>query len=257
LADLGAEVVVGDFLDFDAVSAAMVGVKGAYFCYPVLPGGLLEATAIFAQAATGAGVASVVNMSQISARRDAGSHAALHHWIAERMLDRCSFRTTHLRPTLFAEWLKWGWTRRADEGVVRLPFVGGTHAPISGRDQAAVVAAILQNPAPHDRQIYPLFGAEERDHTAIAEEIGAAIGLPARFEPVDISTFTAALSSAGLPGFFVQHISNIAIDYQRGVFAGENNVVEVISGRKPMTIADFVTANRAEFDRDGIFALPS
>ena len=32
---LGAEVVAGDFLDFDAVSSAMVGVTAAYFCYPI------------------------------------------------------------------------------------------------------------------------------------------------------------------------------------------------------------------------------
>ena len=42
----------------------------------------------FAQAATEAGVRSIVNMSQISARRDAGSDAARHHWLCERLLDR-------------------------------------------------------------------------------------------------------------------------------------------------------------------------
>ena len=73
LADLGAEVVVGDLLDFPAVSSAMAGVSAGYFCYPIDPGRLLEATAIFAQAASEAGVRAVVNMSQISARREAKS----------------------------------------------------------------------------------------------------------------------------------------------------------------------------------------
>ena len=35
LHELGAEVVQGDLLDFDAVSSAMVGVTAAYFCYPI------------------------------------------------------------------------------------------------------------------------------------------------------------------------------------------------------------------------------
>ncbi|HYR14655.1 MAG TPA: NAD(P)H-binding protein [Mycobacterium sp.] len=35
LEELGAEVVAGDFLDFDAVSSAMAGVTAAYFCYPI------------------------------------------------------------------------------------------------------------------------------------------------------------------------------------------------------------------------------
>lgn len=250
---LGAEVVAGDLLDFRSVSAAMSGVDAAYFCYPIAPGTLLPATAIFAQAAGEAGVDAVVNMSQISARRDAKSNAAQHHWIAERLLDRAAFKTTHLRPTFFSEWLKWQWQRDDNEGVLRLPFGTGRHAPISGADQAAVIAAILQNPAPHDRQVYPLVGAKELDHFRIADEIAGTLGFPVRYEPVSIPAFAAGLTTAGFPEFFVQHISSVAQDYQDGIFSGENNLVEVISGHPPMTVADYVTANRAEFDHDGRF----
>jgi NAD(P)H dehydrogenase (quinone) len=50
LQGLGAEVVFGDFLNLDDVRAALQGVVGAYFCYPIRPG-ILQATAFFAQAA--------------------------------------------------------------------------------------------------------------------------------------------------------------------------------------------------------------
>ena len=50
LEEMGAEVVIGDFLKFNDVRAAMRGVRGAYFCYPIRPG-ILQATAYFAQAA--------------------------------------------------------------------------------------------------------------------------------------------------------------------------------------------------------------
>ncbi len=255
LAGLGAEIVEGDLLDFRSVSSAMSGVSAAYFCYPIAPGSLLPATAIFAQAASEAGVRAVVNMSQISARREAKSHAAQQHWIAERLLDRAAFVTTHLRPTFFAEWLKWQWARDGDEGVLRLPFGNGRHAPIAGRDQARVIAAILQNPAPHDRQIYPLVGAEELDHYGIAKQMSDALGIAVRYEPIGIPDFAAALTAQGRPDFFVQHISSVAQDYQDGIFSGENNLVEVISGRKPMTVGDYVDANRAAFEHDGSFAV--
>lgn len=255
LAAIGAEVVTGDLLDFHAVSSAMSGVSAAYFCYPIAPGSLLPATAIFAQAASEAGVRAVVNMSQISARREAKSNAAQQHWIAERLLDRFAFGTTHLRPTFFAEWLKWQWLRNGDDGVLRLPFGNGRHAPIAGRDQAGVIAAILQNPAPHNRQIYPLVGAEELDHFHIAEQISDTLGIPVRYEPVGVPTFAAALKAQGRSDFFVQHISSVARDYQDGIFAGENNLTEVITGHKPMTVPEYVDANRAAFDHDGGFAV--
>ena len=54
LQKVGAEVVFGDFLDFDAVRAALNGVQRAYFCYPISPG-IVQATAQFAQAAKEAG----------------------------------------------------------------------------------------------------------------------------------------------------------------------------------------------------------
>src|ERR1700759_5383683 len=126
LADLGAEIVTGDLLDFASVSSAVGGVTSAYFCYPIVPG-LLDATTIFAQAATEAGVKAVVNMSQISARRDAKSHAAQNHWLGERLSDRAPFTNPALRPTFFAEWLAWQWSRDERGGVFRLPFADGRH----------------------------------------------------------------------------------------------------------------------------------
>jgi uncharacterized protein YbjT (DUF2867 family) len=252
---VGAELVEGDLLDFHAVSSALAGVTAAYFCYPIAPGGLLQATALFAQAASEAGVHAIVNMSQISARREATSDTAREHWIAERLLDRTAIITTHLRPTFFMEWLTWYWVRRGDEGIIRLPFASARHAPITGRDQAKVIAAILQNPDPHDRQIYPLFGAEELDYHQIAAKVQHTLGIPTRYEPIEISAFAAGLTAAGATPRLVQHLSNVAQDYRDGIFAGINNLVEVISGSKPMTVEEYVTATRDEFDTDGHYAI--
>jgi hypothetical protein len=83
LEDNGVEVVAGDYLDLDAMRTAVKGASLAYFVYPIRPG-IIQATAYFAQAAREAGVEAIVNMSQISAREDARSHAAGDHWVAER-----------------------------------------------------------------------------------------------------------------------------------------------------------------------------
>src|SRR6266478_8343957 len=102
LQKVGAEVVFGDFLDFDAVRAALKGVQRAYFCYPISPG-LVQATAQFAQAAKEAGVEVIVNMSMISARSDATSNAARQQMLSELVFDWSGLPAVHLRPTLFAQ----------------------------------------------------------------------------------------------------------------------------------------------------------
>src|SRR5260370_29127308 len=104
LQKIGAEVVFGDFLDFDLVRSALNGVQRAYFCYPINPG-LVQATAQFAQAAKEAGVEVIVNMSMKSARSDATSKAARQHWLSERVFDWSGVPAVHLRPTPFAQWL--------------------------------------------------------------------------------------------------------------------------------------------------------
>jgi uncharacterized protein YbjT (DUF2867 family) len=251
LAELGADVVQADLLDFGAVSTAMAGVTAAYFCYPIAPGGLLDATTIFAQAASEAGVRAVVNMSQISARRDAKSHAAQQHWLSERVWDRTAMITTHLRPTFFADWLIWQWSRRDGQGTVRLPFADGRHAPITSSDQGRVIAAILTNPAPHDRHIYPLRGPVELNHDQIAERISKTLDIPVRYEPVDIATFGRLLAVQGATPFLIQHLSNVAQDYRDGIFAGADNLVEVITGRAAMTVEEFTDASRDAFERPG------
>src|SRR5258707_10812725 len=62
----GAEVVVGDLLDFDVVREALKGVHRAYFVYPIRPG-LVQATAQFAQSALEARVEAIVHLTRISA----------------------------------------------------------------------------------------------------------------------------------------------------------------------------------------------
>jgi NAD(P)H dehydrogenase (quinone) len=247
LRDSGAEIVVGDLHDIDTVREAAEGVRAAYFVYPISPG-LLEATATFAEAAEDAGVSAIVNMSQISARRGAASDAARIHWLGERILDWSPVAATHLRPTFFAEWFtRFGATGIREEGILRLPFGDGRHAPITAEDQGRVIAAILENPAEHAGQVYPLFGAVEMNHYQIAEAISEVLGRPVRYEPADIPTWIEGIKARGFTEFQAQHLANVAVDYQNGIFAGNNDFVERIGGKKPTTVQEFVTDHLAKF----------
>ncbi len=246
LANQGAEIIEGDFLDLQAVRAALRGVDGAYFCYPIVPG-LVEATAYFAEAALGASVGAIVNMSQISARAEAVSDAARQHWISERIFDWSGVPVTHLRPTFFAEWLTMFAEPIRQSGVLPLPFGDGRHAPVAARDQAHVIAAILDDPAPHAGQTYKLFGPVELDHHQIAAEMTRALNRPITYQPIPIKAFADNMTGRGRPAHLVQHLSNVAVDYQAGRFAGTNDVIERVGGIAPMSVAAFVEANRAAF----------
>ena len=50
-----------------------------------------------------------------------------------------------------------------------------------------------------------------------------------------------------LGAFFWQHISEIVIDYEDGIMAGTNDLVEKLGGRPPMSLGDFIAKHRGEF----------
>jgi NAD(P)H dehydrogenase (quinone) len=244
----GIDVVTGDLLDLDAVRAALEGVRGAYFMFPLKPG-ILDATAYFAQAALEAGVQAIVNMSQISARRDSLSNAARNHWIAERIFDWSGAGVTHIRPTYFAQWLLYPHVR-ADlrkDGVIRLPFGEGRHAPIAAEDQGRVIAAILSDPQPHRGQTYVLNGPKEMDQHGIAAAVGATLGRTVTYEPISIDTYRERLTAAGLWPYLIQHLIEVAIDCRNGVFEGTDQTIEKLTGTPPLTVEQFVQAHRAAF----------
>ena len=264
----GADIVVGDLLDFDSVRAALKNVDRAYFVYPIRPG-LVQATAQFAQAAREAGIEAIVNMSQVSARSDAKSHSARDHWLAEQVLDWSGLNVTHIRPTYFAEWLLY-LAPMIRQGVMVAPFTTGRHAPIAGEDQGRVIAGILQNPQPHRGKVYPLYGPIELTYEEIAQIVGRVLGRRIEYHSMPIEPWAELVAKAsagrpprndagslyaeadritGKPGsdFLIQHLREVAIDHTNGVFAGKNDLVATLGGRAPLTVEEFVTQHRDAF----------
>jgi NAD(P)H dehydrogenase (quinone) len=255
LCAVGAEIVIGDLLNPDDARRALESISAAYFVYPIAPG-LIEATAYFSQAAKETGVGAIVNMSQISARREAKSHAARDHWIAERIFDWSGIPVTHLRPTFFAEWLLYPGFRRGivEKGVIELPLGDGRHAPIAAEDQARLIAEILARPAAHGGKIYSLHGPIEMNQAGVALAVGEVLGRDINYQPITIPQFQERLQKAGTPAFLIQHLCSVALDYQNGIFSGEDKVITEVTGQPPMTVQEFVRRHREAFKAQGALA---
>src|SRR3981189_1140209 len=247
LSSQGVEIVRGDLSNFEAVNEALKGITGAYFVFPVRVPGILEATAFFAQAAMEQGVAAIVNMSQISARRIAKSHAAQNHWVAERLLDRSGIPVTHLRPTFFAEWLEYFSDSIREKDMFPLPFGDARYAPIAAEDQGRAIAAILNYPAEHAGKIYPLFGPKELTQYEVADILTRVLGRKITYAALDIKDFMEIWKKTGFSAYNHQHIAAVAQDCRDGIFSGTNDLVEKLTGQKPLQMLDYIVKNKALF----------
>lgn len=242
---LGVEIVVGDMTDLNSVSAAMKGITSAFFVYPVQEG-LLKATAYFAQAALEENLSLIVNVSQRTAVRNADSHSAQEHWAAERVLDRSGVPVVHLQPTLFMEWLAYFAQEIKENNRFISPFGEAKYGTISSEDIGRVGAAILANPAGHAGKTYRIYGPEELTGREMASILSDVLKREIAYTPVDpeaVGEIIGASDSSFNTPFTIKHIVAIGYMFRTGEFEGMNNNVEEISGRKPLSIADFVSKN--------------
>ncbi|AIR63331.1 NmrA family NAD(P)-binding protein [Cedecea neteri] len=234
----GAEVVVADMLQLRQMRQALEGVTAAYFCYP-LAEGLVEATAIFAQAAKEAKIKLIVNMSQKQSRPDATSPQTLKHWIAEQVLDWSGIPTAHLRVTLFAEWLLYS-AHLIRGGRYVTPFDPDSRfAPIAAADIARVVASMLIEPGKHVGKIYSLHGPVEYSHAEIAQVLADTLGKDIQFEHVSVDEF---LTQLGIPenDFLRLHFLAIKQDQRERLLEGLDEVGIEIIGQPLTTLPQFI-----------------
>ena len=247
LTSLGAEVVVGDFLDIESLRSAMAGLKRAYFCYPPADR-LLEATTNFAIVAKEVDLEALVNMSQFEVRDAHPSHLANQHWLGESVLEWAGASVTHIRPTFFAEMtvILSGETIASD-GKIYLPYGNGKHAPVAAEDIARVVVGVLKDPGPHAGKIYKVTGQKELSITEIAAIFTEVLGKPVEYVDIPLEAWQKALADLGLSPFLIQHLGHMAEDRKNGHFAGVTDVVQNVGGREPQSLEDFIRANAKAF----------
>lgn len=248
---LGAEVVVGDLLDLYAVKRAMHGVKRLYFSMSVSPY-YLEATANVATVAKDVGIDAFVNMSQMtvsqmSVDKTTDSPQQKQHFLAEQVLRWSGLPVVTLRPTVYLDvlFLQFATATIGRQSAIMLPFGQGKTAPIAAKDVARCVTKVLEDPSPHIGKIYELTGPVSQDLNAMAGEYTAALGRPIRYVNVPAAVWEELLQKMGAGGamseHLFKHIVTMAALHRDGAYDRKSNHVEELTGKKPMSVRDFVS----------------
>jgi NAD(P)H dehydrogenase (quinone) len=122
------------------------------------------------------------------------------------------------------------------------------HAPIASEDQGRLIAAILQDPAPQVGKIYTLHESIEMSHYEIVQAMGKALGRELHYQPIMFEEFAQdRLQAIGSNPHLVQHLREVALDYQNGIFAEKDDVIGQVTGQPPMSVETFVEMNRIHF----------
>lgn len=261
LADLGAEVVVGDLHDRRSLLPALDDVDLAYFTYPI-DAGIIPAAANYASAVREVGRRPrTVVMSMGPSHPESPSNLGRAQWLAEDVLQTAGLDLLILRvAALFHENLAvlHGDSIR-ERGLIRNSFGRGEVAWISGRDAAELALAALLHPERFDDAVYYAKGSEVLSHGEIASLLTDLTGVDVRFEPVTRDEWRSDLeelahSSVGdvVNPAMAQHISAVGhmVATNGRSLPADRDALAALIDREPVTMQQFLEANLDTFSRE-------
>lgn len=247
LAALGAEVFVGDIFDFRDLQNAMSGVRRAYHCAPFAQN-LLHNTMLFCIAAQQSGLETLALLSGWNPHPAHPSALTREHWIANNIARWMpGVNVIHVNPGLFAFTYLLTLPVTEQLGILPLPFGKGENAPVSALDIARVVAAVLDDPAPHVGKSYRPTGPKLLNPDEAAAIIGTVLGREVRYRDVPFTMFAKAARAQGFPLFDIANMRFYTQELAAGAFAigGATNHVEFVTGAPPETFEETVRRHLA------------
>lgn len=252
---LGAEVVVGDLLDLEAVHRAMDGCRRVYFSMSVSEK-YLEATTNVAVVAKHRGVEALVNMSQMTVAEmsiDKTTPSPQHkqHWLAEQVLQWSGLPVVTMRPTAFMDAFFWRFAvpTITAQNALMLPFGEGKTSPIAAHDVARCVTEVLANPDSHIGKVYELTGPASKSLHEIAEEFAWVLGRPITYVNIPLEPWLERIRAIGASAHLVAHLESMAMLHQDNRYDRSSDNVKLLTGASAMSIGDFVRKHMSDFTK--------
>jgi uncharacterized protein YbjT (DUF2867 family) len=239
-----AEIVEGELENASALESALAGVERVYLVASSLNGFDLEKKVI--DAAKTAGVRHIVKLSAIGAERPVLTVSQWHGQVEKHLMDS-GLAWTMLRPGNFMAnaILFWADTIKTQSAFYQ-PTADGRWASIAPEDVAAVAVLALTTPG-HEGQGYTLTGDKAMNGDEYAAVLSEVLGKPIKFVDVPPDVAQQAMVMNGMPPEYAEAV----MDLMGAMRAGRGDIVtdtfERVTGRKPISFADWVRKHIAAF----------
>ncbi|GAA4107775.1 SDR family oxidoreductase [Aminobacter aganoensis] len=246
-AHFGLPVVEMDYDRPETLLPALQGVDVAFLMtgYTI---DMLRQSKSFIDDARKAGVKHVVHLGACGPDDTRVPHWGWHQFV-ERYIEWAGFSFTHLRPEAFMQNLiGYQGDRAASNGVLSSHFADARLSWVDCEDVAAVAVECLARPDRHNGQVYRL-GYDAKTHADIAGILTEELGQPFRYVPRPPEEVLESITN-GLEPAYMRSIYEHFVMHGRKEIPGADEVFdnfENITGRKPVTIRDFVRKHEAKF----------
>ncbi len=237
-----AENVESVRMDYNApatLDTALSDVKAVFLVAPPMdPEAPAKLSPVMAKAKA-VGVEHIVFTSALGV--DQNEQAPLR--IVEKILMNSGVNYTILRPNFFMENFSTGFAAPTikGQGGIFLAAGDGKTSFISTKDIAEVAATAFAEKL-YEKE-YNLTGPEPLDHTEVARIISNAIGKEITYHALPEDAMLQGARDMGMPEGAVQYLKVLYAAVRAGYTAVVTDAVENVTGRKPVTFAEFVNKN--------------
>lgn len=232
----GVEVVVADFDETPAISAALDGAGRAYLVTPSSKQAE-EQQKRFADLAAKAGTRHLVVLSQLGSDQQSPVRFLRYHAAVERHVRDLGIVCTFLRPNLYFQGLLTFAGSISTQGKFYAPIGDATVSAVDVRDIAAVAVVALTEPG-HEGATYTLTGPEAITHSQIAAALTNGLGRTVTFVDVPPEAFAESIRGL-LPPWQVDGLLEDYAHYRRGEAATVSPTVAKITGTAPRSVEQF------------------
>lgn len=241
---LGAEIAIASAHDPDQLAAALKGVHRAYYV-PIFAPHATQAAAAFAAAAQESRLEAVVQMSQWLSHPAHPSILTRETWLVDRMFARLpGVAHVIVNPGMFAD----NFLRTIDMATLlgMFPvFTGDSRsAPVSTEDIAAVVAAVLADPARFAGQSLRPTGPRLLSGRDMAAAVGRATGRRVRAVNLPFAMFLKVARLDGVNPHEALNWRDYVRDHRAGAFELGEAVTDVVSRLTGRPAEEFETIAR-------------
>ena len=239
----GAELVEADYGDPDSLARALHAGDSVFMVSMHQgPERRLALHRSFVDAAARAGVAHVVYLSFLTAGPDAAFIHARSHGATEEMLREAGLPSTAIRNGMYADEML-GWFD--PDGVAR-ETGGDGRMSFSYRPELAKAIAVTLTEPGHEGKVYDIVTPPPVDLGELARIASEVTGRPYRYEPAGHDEWDARWRALGRDGWELEagHTSYDAL--RAGELDVESDDYELLTGEKPLTVAQVIERLVAE-----------
>lgn len=237
----GAQPVQSSYADRAANATALAGVQTLFMVSAAENEKRLDEHRAFVDAAAEAGVEHVVYISFFGAAPDSTFTLARDHYATEEHIKDRGLHWTFLRDNLYLEFME---ALVGPDGVIRGPAGEGRAAIVSHEDIARAAIAVLTEPELHVGATYSLTGPEALTLAQVAAVISAETGRDVTFHDETVEEAFASRAVYGAPDWQVEAWVSTYTAIRAGELDGVTGDFERLTGRKPLSLRDYLVAQR-------------